>query len=247
MELCITALVGLFMLLGSILILLIKNDKKIISISTGLGFGILVFLTIFELIPEVIEILNTKYSNIITIIIVFILISLGIAILKLLDIFIPDHDTNDNTKKHFLHIGIVTSIAIVIHNILEGIVVYTSLLNNLKLGILLCLGVGLHNIPLGMFITSSFYKATSNTKRTILIITLLSLSTFIGGLISSLFTSLIAESLVSAYILAITIGMLLYIIIFELLPTIIKNKKYCTIGIIISILLSIIVSLIGTV
>ncbi len=245
MELFITTIVGLFMLLGASLILLTKNNKKIISISTGLGFGILLFLILFELIPEVIEIISSKYSLSKTIFIVLILITIGILLLKLLDIFIPDHDTNDTAKKHFLHVGIVTSIAIVIHNILEGIVVYTTLLSNLKVGILLCLGVGLHNIPLGMFITSSFYKATSNLKKTLLIIILLSLSTTVGGIISSIFTSLLVDSLISAIILSLTIGMIIYIITFELLPTVIKDKKNCGIGIIISFLISITVMLIG--
>jgi len=241
MELLITTAVGLFMLLGSVLILVTKNNKKIINISTGLGFGILVFLTVFELIPEVIEIFSSKYDIIKTILIVISLITVGLLLLKLLDKFIPDHDEDDNNKKHFLHIGIVTSIAILVHNILEGIVVYSALSNNLNLGILLCIGVGLHNIPLGMFITSSFYKATNNLKKTITIMILLSLSTFLGGVTCLIFNNLIVESMINASIISITIGMLIYIILFELLPSVIKEKKYTSIGILISLLISVIV------
>lgn len=241
MELLITTAVGLFMILGSVLILVTKNNKKIINISTGLGFGILVFLTVFELIPEVIEIFSSKYDIIKTILIVISLITVGLLLLKLLDKFIPDHDEDDNNKKHFLHIGIVTSIAILVHNILEGIVVYSALSNNLNLGILLCIGVGLHNIPLGMFITSSFYKATNNLKKTITIMILLSLSTFLGGVTCLIFNNLIVESMINASIISITIGMLIYIILFELLPSVIKEKKYTSIGILISLLISVIV------
>lgn len=241
MYLALTTLVGLFMIIGTTLFLLTKSSKKIINFSTGLGFGILLFLVIFELIPEVIEIFSSQYSITKTIIYILLLISLGIIILKVLDIFIPDHDSSDHNKKHFLHIGIVTSIAILIHNILEGIAVYSSLNTNLNFGILLCIGVGLHNIPLGMFITSSFYKATNNVKKTSLIMLGLSLSTFIGGAIASIFDSIMVEGLTSACILTITIGMLIYIITYELLPTVIKEKKYCGIGIAISLIVSLIV------
>lgn len=242
MELLLTALVGLFMMIGTILFLLTKSSKKIINFSIGLGFGILLFLVIFELIPEVIELFSSKYDVVKTIIYTILLIGLGIILLKVLDLFIPDHDSANHNKKHFLHIGIVTSIAVLIHNILEGIAVYSNLQNNLSFGALLCIGVGLHNIPLGMFLTSSFYKATNNTKKTIIIMLALSLSTLIGGVLAVLFNSIMAESLANACILAITIGMLVYIIAFELLPTIIKEKKYSNLGIIVSLLISLIVT-----
>lgn len=243
MELLLTAIVGLFMLIGSSLIFITKNNNKIINISTGLGFGILLFLVIFELIPETIELFGSKYGIISTICFIALLSAIGITVLKLLDKFIPDHDSNENTKKHFLHISIVTSIAIVIHNVLEGIIVYTTLLNNLNVGILICLGVGLHNIPLGMFITSSFYKATNNYKKTLLIMILLSLSTFIGGFILYSFSNFVITDITYAIILSLTVGMLIYIILYELLPKVINNKKESIIGIIISLIIAIISAL----
>ena len=100
-------------------------------------------------------------------------------ILKILDRFVPEHDSNNLS-----HIGIVSSIAIIIHNIIEGMAIYNTVISDLNTCILLSLGVGLHNIPLGMAISSTTYK--DNKKSTILVV-LIALSTFIGGLLIALF------------------------------------------------------------
>ena len=115
--------------------------------------------------------------------------------------------------------------------------VYNTVNSSLDLGILLSLGVGLHNIPLGMAISSTFYTSLKNKKKTNLIIILISLSTFLGGLIMSIFN--VTNEFIISILLSITIGMLIYINIIELLPRLIKykNKKMVLISTLIGIIL----------
>lgn len=223
MALIITLIVGLFTFLGSLIIIFIKNNKKIVDFSISIGFGVLFALIILELIPETLELIQTKFMVVSSIITVIVLGALGILILKMLDKFVPNHDSDN--KNNLIHIGVMTSIALIIHNLLEGMAIYTSLSSSLKFGTILGVGVALHNIPLGMSITSLFYNNGKNNKKAILMSLLVSLSTFLGGLITFIFAGAILNEFYRGIILSITLGMLIYIVLFELLPHMVENKN----------------------
>ena len=213
-SLGLTFVVGTFILIGSLIIIFTKSNQKIISFSLALAFIVMIGLVFFELIFEAIEHLNNIFY-----VLIFVLI--GIFILKILDHFIPSHE-NTKEKENLYHIGIVSSIALIIHNIIEGMAIYGVALTNIQTGILMALGVGLHNIPMGMVITGTIYN--KNRKKIFLLLTLLMLSTLIGGLFMA-FLSYYINEFVLGILLAITLGMLLYISIFELLPKVVNNIK----------------------
>ena len=239
-ALVFTLLLGLFLMIGAFIVFLTKNTQKIVNFSIGLAFGVMITLTLSDLLPESIDLIGTKYDKTLTFFIVFIGLLLGLFLLKLLDKFIPDHETDDD-ENQLLHIGIVSSIALVLHNIIEGMTLFATFISSYRLGILLSIGVGLHNIPLGMTISSTFYKTNKDKKKTFFLVLLISLSTFIGGLVM-LFFSGIMNDYILGILLSITLGMIIYIVIFELLPHIIetKDKKISISGVIVGMLLLII-------
>ncbi|MDD2434863.1 MAG: ZIP family metal transporter [Bacilli bacterium] len=223
MELLITALAGLFILLGTILVILIKNNEKVITFSISIAFGVMISLILLELLPEALELIiedNLLKKGLI--IIVF--SGLGFLILKLLDLVLPHHEHRDDDANHLFHIGIVSSIALFLHNIIEGMAVYATASSDLSLGWLLSLGIGLHNIPLGMIIGSAFYNRDKSIPKTIVSILIISLSTLLGGLIVCLLGSNIINDYALGLLICITLGMLLYIAIFELWHEIIETK-----------------------
>lgn len=219
-----TLLLGFFILIGTGIVFLTKNNDKFIQFSLSLALGVMVTLVGIDLLPEVIEIMSNSLGNGYSLLIAIIFILIGIGGLKILDKFIPDHDEDgelDNDNLH--HIGIISSIALILHNIIEGMAIYSTFVSSFKLGLMICVGVGLHNIPLGMVIASTFYKYNNSKKKTILISILISLSTFLGGLIMYLLSSFISELLLGI-LLSVTLGMVLYIIVFELFPHVIESK-----------------------
>lgn len=247
MGLLITFILGIFILIGVLVVKLTKNSKVVENLSIALALGTMISLSFFELLPEVYE--TFKNDNIIiTILIIIILIAVGIIILKLFDKFIPEHDsehglTHECTNENLIHIGIVSSIAIILHNIIEGMAIYSIALGSTKLGFLVALGVGLHNIPMGMVIYSTLEK--EDKKKKILLISLTTLSTFIGGLLMLIISPILNEFVIGILI-CITLGMLIYIILFELIPHILhsKNKLLSVIGILLGILIIFISSII---
>ncbi len=241
MGLLITFVLGVFFLIGVLFIHLGKNTKLVELLSISIALGTMSSLIVFDLIPEMLE-----HMEGISFIWVVLLVLVGICLLKILDLFVPDHDDHDAPHKcseeNLVHIGIVSLIAIVLHNIIEGMAVYSLSIESIKTGALIALGVGLHNIPMGMVIASTMEHETKSKK--IIAYSLAVLSTFIGGVIMTLIHSVISE-LIIGILICITLGMLLYIILFELIPHLIhsKNKKITIIGVIIGILIIIISSL----
>ncbi|MEG2322523.1 MAG: ZIP family metal transporter [Bacilli bacterium] len=204
MNLLMTLLFGLTILIGTIIILISKNNKKINEFSISISFSVLIFLIFLEIIPETLEFLKYKEVLFFTLI--------GLLLLKILDLFIPDHDHTEK-KSHVFHIGIMACIALILHNLIEGMALYTSLSSGV--GILLGIGVGLHNIPMGMVIGSTLKEANCSNFKVIMISLGISLATFIGGFMVYLIGDI--SNYVLGIMLAITLGMLLYIVFFELL------------------------------
>ena len=145
---------------------------------------------------------------------------IGIAILKVLDLFIPDHDHHKKDNAHIEHIGIISTLALFLHNTIEGTAIYTASLNNLKVGLFMALGVSFHNIPLGIQTSSLVHKRNSRLE----LLTILALSSVVGALFISVFDITISD-LVTKALICISFGMLMYIALFELLCEVKENIK----------------------
>ena len=208
MGLLLSLFASVFVLIGSLIIIISKNNKFVINFSLALAFIVILGLIFLELLPE-----SISYTNFLT---TSIFALVGILILKLLDYFIPHHHEFDNLT----HIGVITSIALIIHNLIEGMSIYGVAKTDLSLGMLMSLGVGLHNIPVGMMVTSIILKTNKNKPLLLLLI----LSTLLGGLIMMLLNPLVNDLIIGIF-LSITLGMLLFIVFDELLFRVYKVKK----------------------
>ena len=224
-------------MIGIVLLRNSKNKQELSIFTISMAFIVMLGLIFMHLVPELIE-----YNNLLLIIPCIV----GFIILIVLDKLIPHHHHEHTDKhcnksdheEHLNHIGTITIIALAIHNIIEGISLYSIALNDIKSGLLMTLSIGLHNIPLGFQIGNSL-----NKKNNKLLIIFLCLSTVIGALIMILFGGL-SENIISI-LLSLTLGMLLYILIFELFNEFRKNinKKETTYGIIIGFILIVLTSI----
>lgn len=238
MALLLTLLSGLFFLIGVIVYRFVKHKKELTIGAMACALIVILGLICFDLVPELLEI--KKWYLILCVVI-------GLLFLLLIDKLIPhhhhEHKENDEATKehqgHLEHIGFITILALILHNMVESMALYSVASDNLTSGTLMCLGIGLHNLPFGFQIASNI-KSRSKTVATILLV----LSGLIGGLIVYAFGNI--SEFVTGIIIALTLGMLLYILIFELLKEVWSNiKKKSTIcGIIIGITILMLINLI---
>jgi len=228
-------IVALFSGLAFVIGYIIKKltNRNLNEFSIGLSFSVLLFLIFKDLIPECIELFDKWY-------ICLIFVFLGSGVLKLIDLCLPNH-THSKNDNHLVHIGLMSFIALIIHNLIESTAIYVNASNEINTGLFMAIAVFCHNVPLGIQISS---LVESNKKSLSFIITLF-LSSIVGPLLMIIFGIVISDVLLSILI-AITLGMLIYIVVFELLHEVIEHikKKEMLFGLFIGILLSIIIGII---
>lgn len=245
LALFITFLLGFFIIIGVIIAFFLKKQKKVLDFIFAFALSILTMLILVDLLGHTIEHLGIKH------IYLFILFTcLGLLIFKIIDDFVPEHEdakmTKNEENKNIVHIGVLATIALIIHNFVEGMAIYLTAANDINLGIMMALGVGIHNIPLGIIITTTL-NSDKNTGKYLFCIISLFISSFLGGLLLYLLNINTVSDIVIGSLLALTIGMLLYIIIFELYPKVRKttNKKITIIGLVTGVIIAFIGTFIG--
>ena len=109
----LTSLAGLSTLLGTLPIFInIKNENKIIASSLSFAAGVMICMSVFDLIPESISMLKTNYTSIGVISLSFIFILLGIIIFSFIEKEVPSNNNGSLYK-----VGIISMFAIMLHNI----------------------------------------------------------------------------------------------------------------------------------
>ena len=110
-------------------------------------------------------------------------------------------------------------IAIILHNIPEGIVTFIVSSKDISLGIPLTLAIAMHNIPEGISISVPIYYSTNNKKKAILYTGISAISEPFGALLAYLFLRNVMNDLILGILFSIIAGIMLQISFCELLPT----------------------------
>ena len=230
--LCLIA--GLSTLLGSLFIFIKGNKNNIIKCALAFASGVMLSVSIFDLIPESLTMFQSTTKNSIFFNITLFII-IGLIIPLFIDKILPSK-LDQNSKLYKL--GIFTMIAIIIHNIPEGIATYISSETNIKLGISITIAIAMHNIPEGISIAMPVYYATKNKKKAIGLTFISGMSEPLGAFLAFIFLKPIINDTIMGALFAIIAGIMAYISIIELLPTALqyKEKKKTIISFLIGIL-----------
>ena len=235
----LTIMAGLSTMIGTFAIFINKgNQEKIILSSLAFASGVMITVSIFDLIPESINLFRENLSIIGTIFICLLGIIFGIIISMLIDYYLPDRPLSTNNDKSLFRVGIISMIAIVLHNVPEGIATFVATNSNVTLGFSLAIAIAMHNIPEGISISIPIFYSTGNKGKAILYTFISTLSEPIGALIAFLFLKNIVNDLILGILFSIIAGIMLQISFCELLPTAnrYKNFKYLIIFFIFGVL-----------
>lgn len=216
---------GLSTLIGFLVVIITKKktDKLIIG-ALAFAAGVMFFLSITDLIVEAINFINYNFYKTPSILICFIFLVIGIIISIFIDKLFPNN-INDTKNKKLYKVGLISMLAIIIHNIPEGIATFVTVSENLKLGFSIAFAITLHNIPEGISISLPIYYATNNRKKAFLYTLISGLSEPFGALLAFLFLAPIMTKLMLGILFAIIAGIMLYISLYELLPFSFKYKN----------------------
>ena len=202
-------------MLGTIFIFKKKNENMIIG-SLAFAAGVMFTVSITDLIPESYSMLINIFPKFPAILYVLIFVVSGIILSMIIDKYIP-------TDNNLYRVGVFAMLAIIVHNIPEGIATFMATNVNVMLGISLTIAIALHNIPEGISISIPIYYATNSKFKAIFYTFISAISEPFGALITYLFLSNYINDRIMGFLFGIIAGIMIHISMYELLPT---SKKY---------------------
>lgn len=226
----LTMLAGLTTSIGGVIAFITKKDNlKTLSLGLGFSAGVMIFISIVDIIPNSEKLLLENFPNSFRWI-VYAGFILGIIVSVLIDYFLPDHvDTEellhpDNVElsrhNHYKlkRAGFMTAIAICIHNFPEGMATFLTTTQDLTLGIPVAFAIAIHNIPEGIAVALPIYHVTGKKRYAMLYASLSGITEPIGALAGMFIFGLFVPQILVGFLMAAVAGIMTYISFDTLLP-----------------------------
>lgn len=218
----ITFFAGCSTLIGYLFIYFNNYSNKTLIRSLAFASGVMFFISIADLIPTSFSLINNTYFIIPAILLCGLFIVIGVILSMTIDKYLPENSYHDSS---LYRVGFVSMIAIILHNIPEGIATFLASSHDIKLGITLAISIALHNIPEGISISIPIYYSTGSKKKAFLFTFISGMSEFVGAIIASLFLVKFSSDFFMGAIYALIAGIMMHISIYELLPSSFKYKE----------------------
>lgn len=213
---------GISTSVGVILLMIFgKPGKKVLATLLGFAGGIMLGISVFELMPEAVDIGSMESA-----VIGFLL---GCFMMFGLDKIVPhahmsgeDELQTENSEKldgvdtKILRMGYLILFGIGLHNLPEGLAIGAGLESSPELGMAIAVAIALHNIPEGLAIAGPLKAGGVTTLKIFLFTLLAGIMTPIGAAIGLIFFN-ISPVFVGGS-LAFAAGAMVYIVNDELVP-----------------------------
>ncbi|TVQ11642.1 MAG: zinc transporter ZupT [Bacteroidetes bacterium] len=229
----LTLFAGLSTGIGSAIAFFTKTtNTKFLSVSLGFSAGVMIYISFMEILPKSIEIMTDdaglKTGNFLAIVGFF----AGMLVIAIIDKLVPSfenpheirkvedlEDTRETEKKRKLYrMGMMSALAIAIHNFPEGLATFIVALKDIKLGFPIAIAIAIHNIPEGIAVSVPIYYATGSRKKAFKYSFLSGLAEPLGALFGFLILMPFMNDILFGFIFASVAGIMVFISIDELLP-----------------------------
>lgn len=179
-----------------------KHSLYLISFAAG----VMLASAFIYIIPESME----RYKNALP------LVLIGILIFYLIQHIIMLHPCHDEQCR--IHrLGILSFTGLTFHSLLDGVAIMVGFEAGPTLGIITALAVLLHELPEGITVTGILLYGTMERTRVFFYSLIVALATPLGAIVSYLFLRGISPNLVGA-LLALAAGSFIYIAAADLIP-----------------------------
>lgn len=237
-ALLLTTFAGLSTGIGSAIAFVAKRtNTKLLTLSLGFSAGVMIYISFVEIFPEANRSFTAYFGeftgNLYTIISFF----GGMLLIALIDKFIPTFENPheirsveamDNKEeaarfKKLYRMGILTALAVAIHNFPEGVATFMSAINNPTAGIAIAIAIAIHNIPEGIAVSVPIFYATGSRKKAFILSFLSGVSEPVGAVIAYLvllpFLNSGNSEIIFGTVMAGVAGIMVFISFDELLPS----------------------------
>jgi ZIP family zinc transporter len=228
--------------LGGFLTMLLKNpSKRFMAVLLGFTSGVMLSVVCFDLLPEAFKLGSVWIS--------FVGMFVGVGLILLIDEFIPNElsmtknaRNRSETDYGFIKSGILLGIGIAIHNFPEGLAVGSGFAANNALGLGLAIVIALHDVPEGVAMAAPLKMGGINKFRVLIYTILAGIPMGIGSFIGEAVGEI--SPIFICLCLSFAAGSMLFITCGELIPKSqsIYKGRISTIGMIVGIMAGIFVS-----
>ncbi|MCR9011371.1 MULTISPECIES: zinc transporter ZupT [Porphyromonadaceae] len=230
-PLLLTLLAGLATGIGSLIAFFTHHtNKRFLSFSLGLSAGVMIYVSFVEIFQQaetsLTAELGSKYGMTMTVLCFF----AGMSLIGIIDRLVPSFenphevrsvesmDTPPPKDTKLMRMGLMTALAIGIHNFPEGIATFTAAVESPTLGIAIAVAIAIHNIPEGIAVSVPIYHATGDRKKAFRYSLLSGLAEPTGALLAYLVLMPFMSPVLMGCIFAAVAGIMVFISIDELLP-----------------------------
>ncbi len=218
LALILTTLAGLSTTLGSLLGLAIRKPGARFMSAT-LGFSAGVMVMV-----SFVELLSGGIESI-GFAYAHFCFFIGIIIIFSIDFFLPhewaghqDLPRNQKDSK-LLRMGLLVALGIGIHNFPEGMATFAGTLKDTRLGIAIAVAIAIHNIPEGLAVSAPIYAATRSRGKAFLWSFLSGVAEPVGAGVAAVFLLPFLTPTLLGWLLAFVAGVMVFIAFDELVPT----------------------------
>jgi len=233
----LTLLAGLSTGVGGIVVLFSKRtNTKFLSVCLSFSAGVMLYISFAEILLEAFETLEDAYGNAAGYLITTASFFAGIALMAVIDKFLPHGDevtelrgknkTNDDAE--LKRTGVMSAIAVAIHNFPEGFITFIAAMHDPALGVAVAIAIVIHNIPEGISMAAPIYYSTGSKLKALGVSVVAGLAEPLGGLLAWLLLRRIftdAEP-VFGIAFAVVAGIMVFVSIHKLLPAAQKYGKH---------------------
>ena len=219
-ALFLTTMAGLSTGIGSAIAYFIRKPKMVyLSFSLGLSAGVMIYVSFMELLPNAIEGIGEARG--------IAAFFVGILLIGVIDLAIPEAENPHEYKQlsdvevqdqTLMRAGVLTALAIGIHNFPEGLATFGLALSDVKLGAIIAVAIAIHNIPEGISVSVPIYYATKDRNKAAIYSFLSGMAEPVGAVVGFvILLPFLSEGLLAS-LLAFVGGIMVYISVDELLP-----------------------------
>ena len=158
----VSGLAGLSTLLGCFCLFFQKSNQKVLIGSLSFAAGVMICVSLFDLLPNAWKLFQSVYWYFPSFLLLALFWVAGFIFSMLIDKFFPEDSEGKSEHHHLYRIGLISMLAIILHNIPEGIATFMASTADQKLGLSLAIAIALHNIPEGI----SIFSKTNRTVET---------------------------------------------------------------------------------
>ncbi len=210
-----------------------KTNTKFLSVSLGFSAGVMIYVSMVEILSKAQISLTGVYGDKIGSWYTVAGFFGGMFIIAIIDKLIPEFENPHEIhkienvedkveaakKKKLLKMGMLSAVAIAIHNFPEGLATFTAALTDPALGIAIAVAIAIHNIPEGIAVSIPLYYATGSKKKAFWYSFLSGLAEPVGAIIGFAVLMPFLNDTVFGILFAAVAGIMVFISLDELLPT----------------------------